>query len=217
MLVLQLFSGMHEIPQVHTMDLNSQEAIDGYVETVLHHLDPGDGISEDGRQFLRDCLTYDKEERPTARQLLKNRWLQEPDTDNAIFRQLENESIAPWIPRGVILPAIEDLWLHNTDNGRLEPAESRAAFDDVSPHFGPIELEGNSLIQPCPQEPSPEPTAVANSKDNESPEKKGTRRGFVSPPHDMVWLAARKAKLGSRRRIDIFHAGRPKRQRLYSM
>lgn len=199
------------------MDLNSQEAIDEYLGTVLHHLDPDDGISEDGRQFLRDCLIYDKEERPTARQLLKNRWLQEPDTENAIFRQLENESIAPWIPRGVILPAIEDLWLDNADNGRLEPAESRAASDDVSPHFGPLELEAHSSIQGCQQELSPEPTTVANSKDAESPKEKRTRRGFVSPPHDMVGPAARKAKLGSRRRMDIFHAGRPKRQRLYSM
>lgn len=217
MLVLQLFSGMHEIPQVHTMDLNSQEAIDEYLETVLHHLDPDGGISKDGRQFLRDCLTYDKEERPTARQLLKNRWLQEPDTDNTIFRQLENESIAPWIPRGVILPAIEDLWLETAENARVESPESRAASEEVSPHFGGLELEANSSIQGRQQGPSPEPTAVANSKDAESPEEKGTRRGFVSPPHDMVGPAARKAKLGSRGRMDIFHAGRPKRQRLYSM
>lgn len=199
------------------MDLNSQEAIDEYLGTVLHHLDPDDGVSEDGRQFLHDCLIYDKEERPTARQLLKNRWLQEPDTDNAIFRQLENESIAPWIPRGVILPAIEDLWLENAENARVESPESRAASEEVSPHFGPLELEGQSSIQGRQQEPSPEPTAVANFKDDKSPEEKGTRRGFVSPPHDMVGPAARKVKLGSRRRMDIFHAGRPKRQRLYSM
>ena len=214
---MQLFTGMEEIPLLHTMDLNSQEAIDEYLENVIHHLNPDDEISADGRQFLRSCLTYDKEERPTARQLLKNRWLQEPNTDNAIFRQLETESIAPWIPRGVILPAIEDLWLENAENARVESPESRAASDEVSPHFGHLELERNLSVQFCQQELSPEPTAVANAKDDESPEGKGNTRGFVSLPHNILEPAARKAKLGSRRRLDILHAGRPKRQRLYSM
>jgi hypothetical protein len=217
MLVLQLFTGMEEISLLHTMDLNSQEAIDEYLENVLRHLNSDDGISEDGKQFLRDCLTYDKEERPTARHLLMNRWLQEPNIDNALFRQLETESVAPWIPRGVILPAIEDLWLDNAENARVESAESRAAPDEVSPHFGHLELEGISLIQGCEQEPSPEPTAVENAKYDVSPKEKGTTRGFMSLPHNILRPAVREAKLGSRRRLDILHAGRPKRQRLYSM
>ncbi|KAK1831771.1 kinase-like domain-containing protein [Podospora conica] len=218
MLALQLFTGMEEIPHLHTMNLNNQEAIDKYLQHVFHHLNQHSGISEGGKQFLRACLTYDKEERPTARQLLKNRWLKEPYMDNGLFKQLENESIAPWTPRGVVLPAIEDLWVENTENVGGEPAQSRAASDEaqVSHHFGQLQFDGDLSVEACQPEPSPEPTEVANGKDDES-HQEGTTREFVSLPQKALGSAAREAKLGSKRRLDLLHAGRPKRCRLFSI
>ena len=213
MLVLQLFTGMEEIPQVHMMDLNSQEAIDKYLEKVSEHLNSEDGISEDGKKFLHDCLTYDKEERPTARQLLKNRWLQESSKDNAFFRELEKQSIDPWVPRGVMLPVIEDLWLDSGTSVEVEPAQPREAFDDVSPHFG----ANNSFIQVCQQGHSLEPT-TAIDKGVERRDQASTAQPTFQPlsPRSLR-SALKEVKLGCKRRPGILDGRISKRRRLYSL
>ncbi|KAK4443927.1 kinase-like domain-containing protein [Podospora aff. communis PSN243] len=140
MLVLQLFSGLYELPDIYHLTLNNQDKIDEYLRRAFDTVQQETQMSSDSMDFIRSCLVYDSDARPAAHQLFKNRWFREPKDDQMLFRRLEKDVLASWSPRGIVLPVIEDL---TTDLPARPAAQSNALV--TSPYFEVPRILPNDL------------------------------------------------------------------------
>jgi serine/threonine protein kinase len=109
MLALQLLLGNEELPALESVTFRNQVEIDGYLASVCATLGSHRRVYDAGARFVRNCLAYDSERRPTARQAFRHDWLQEPESDRKMFERLEADNASFWKPQHVRFPVIEDL------------------------------------------------------------------------------------------------------------
>lgn len=135
-LAMQLFLGYEEFPAFESMIFDSQGVIDSYVNLIFTTVSRHKEISEAGKNFIRSCLAYDGQKRPTACAAFHHAWLQEPKADNRRFKMLEADNLLSWKPQRVKFPVIEDLTAGPSENcqGGSAPAK-RWDVATVSPHF----------------------------------------------------------------------------------
>jgi len=170
MLSLQLLAGPQELPDVERMNFSSQITIDHYLERVFDVIFSSTPISSNGKDFIRCCLTYDNEARPTAMQAFKHGWLREPEDEFQLFKGLEKKILDSWEPRGIILPVIEDLAVESPESNIDHQTDNTRAVTTVSPHFR-NSLQILALDKVCDIEPLSRDTQVANQS------SQGTLRG----------------------------------------
>ncbi len=137
MLTLQLFLGYEELPGLDSVVFKSQGEIDSYLGLIFADLGHRGQISNAGKSFIRGCLAYDSERRPTARQAFYHGWLQGPRNDREMFRRLEADNALSWEPQRVKFPVVEDLTAWSSSQCKHLGGDERATEDTTSPHFGP--------------------------------------------------------------------------------
>ena len=138
MLTLQLFLGHEQFPGFDSMIFSSQEEVDRYVSSIFALLSRRGVISEAGKSFIRECLAYASQKRPTARRACQHDWLQEPKADKRMLKMLEANNFLSWEPQRAKFPVIEDLMAESSKENKRESAadEERDALQNtVSPHF----------------------------------------------------------------------------------
>jgi Serine/threonine protein kinase len=137
MLTLQLFLGYEEFPGGDSVLFTSQEDIDNYLNMIFVALTDEDRISEAAKHFIRKCLAYNREKRPTARDAFYHDWLQQPKEERKRLKQLEADNILSWKPQKVKFPIIEDLTAQSTWQGNKDAhvLRSSAMWPSTTLHF----------------------------------------------------------------------------------
>ncbi|KAH8894982.1 Pkinase-domain-containing protein, partial [Thozetella sp. PMI_491] len=122
-LTLQLFAG--PIP-LAKLELGDQALITSSLDAYLLEIYGGE-MTENAKGFIRSCLTFDSDQRPTAQEALEHPWLQEPEQESNALGILESASLTSWTQRDLMLPAIENLGgaatLQSTENNDLDAAQ----------------------------------------------------------------------------------------------
>lgn len=136
MLALQLVLGREKFPDLDSIIFKSQPDVDAYVASIFALPSHRARISNAGKSFIHDCLTYDSTRRPTACQAFHHSWLQKPEADRKIFKLIERKNSTLWRPQRAKFPVIEDLTTESLANGRREGFGVTPGLQDiVSPHF----------------------------------------------------------------------------------
>ena len=155
MLTLQLFLGYEELPGLDSVVFKSQAEIESYLGWIFAALGRRGQVSDAGKSFIRGCLAYDSETRPTARQAFYHAWLQESRSDREMFKRLEADNALSWEPQRVKFPVVEDLTAWSSSQQRHLGGDQRATEDTTSPHFRATGQSGPDTRQHAHSSPPP--------------------------------------------------------------
>ena len=107
LLTLQLFAGFQTIPRVRQLQATSQDIINEHLGPILRELYPAGPLSTNAEMFIRNCLSFDTTQRPTAKEALRHPWFCETSKDRVLYEQIELEALMSWTPRCLAFPAVK--------------------------------------------------------------------------------------------------------------
>lgn len=146
MLTLQVLFPMAPM----TLRPHNQAGIDRHLESVFRGFQHEVTCSEDGKDFIRTCLSFDPGKRPTAYQAFCNRWFWEPAKDRELFERREDQSTSSWRTRRITLPVVQLLDTNDPPADELSGVFKKDGLA-VTPHFAPV----NAAISSSTQKASP--------------------------------------------------------------
>lgn len=214
MTLLLLVSGL----EVEIKDLNrmNQTDIQGYIVAMCEQMDKQP--SNDGKEFLFDCLQTNPFSRMTARQAAKHDWLSRPAKHKQFFLFLDKKMMSEWDPHYELKPMPLELPSLKTSVAPEPELRSQYFATEAMPPPAPSTSSEKGSSTKLPESSDdqvdtdmspPEATTGGGDLRHESNDKRGDSQsdGFLKPllPEQAAYRANRRKKTRFRGREPNLH------------